>query len=77
MKELLTHILEGILPDTEIKVEEEDNDGITTLKVHAPQDQIGKIIGKGGKTINAIKNIVKIRAIKENKRVEIDVVEAE
>lgn len=75
MKELLTHILEGILPDTEVTVEEEEADGIITLKVHAPQDQIGKIIGKGGKTINAIKSIVKIRAIKENKRIEIDIVE--
>ena len=63
--------------DTQITIDEQDVDGFVTLSVTAPQEQIGKIIGKGGKTINAIKQIVKIKAIKENKRVEIEVKEAE
>ena len=63
--------------DTQITIDEQDVDGFVTLSITAPQEQIGKIIGKGGKTINAIKQIVKIKAIKENKRVEIEVKEAE
>ena len=63
--------------DTQITIDEQDVDGFVTLSVTAPQEQIGKIIGKNGKTINAIKQIVKIKAIKENKRVEIEVKEAE
>ena len=63
--------------DTQITIDEQDVDGFVTLSVTAPQEQIGKIIGKNGKTINAIKKIVKIKDIKENKRVEIEVKEAE
>lgn len=62
--------------DTQITIDEQDIEGFVTLSVTAPQEQIGKIIGKGGKTINAIKQIVKIKAIKEDKRVEIEVKEA-
>ena len=68
---MLENILEG-----EFTVTEEDENGFIVYKVTAPQDEIGKIIGKGGKTINALKNILKIRAIKEDKKVDIQVVEA-
>lgn len=74
MKELLNYILESIV-EGEFSVEEEDQDGFIVYKVTAPQDEIGKIIGKGGKTINALKNILKIRAIKENKKIDIQIAE--
>lgn len=78
MKELLTYIITSILPEgTEISVTETENEGYVTLTVTAPQEHIGKVIGKSGKTINSIKQIVKIIAIKENKRVEIEVKEQE
>lgn len=76
MKELLSYLLTNILADEEkFRVEEEDVDGITTYKIFVPQETMGKIIGKGGKTINALKNILKIKAIKEQKRVEVEVLE--
>lgn len=50
-------------------------EGDIILTIHAPQEEIGKIIGKGGKVINAMKQLVKIQAIKDNKRVEINVEE--
>lgn len=68
---MLKNILEG-----EFTVTEEDENGFIVYKVTAKQDEIGKIIGKGGKTINALKNILKIRAIKEDKKIDIQVVEA-
>ncbi len=77
MKDLLTFIIENILPETDVKIEETEDDGYVKLTVHAPQEYIGRIIGKNGKTINSIKNIVKIKAIKENKRVDIEVLELE
>lgn len=74
MKDILNYILENIL-DEKVEVSEEETDGFITLKITSPQSQIGKIIGKGGKTINSIKNLIKIKAIKEGKRVDIQVVE--
>lgn len=74
MKELLTYILSSIT-DAPFEIEEEESDGFITYTVKAPQDVIGKIIGKNGKTIHSIKNLLKIKAIKEQKKVEIRVVE--
>jgi predicted RNA-binding protein YlqC (UPF0109 family) len=76
MKELLSHMLKGILGE-EIEVKEEAaEDGFVTFFIEVPKDKVGLVIGKGGKTINALKNILKIRAIKENVRVDIQVNEA-
>jgi predicted RNA-binding protein YlqC (UPF0109 family) len=75
MKELLSYILENTIPETKIDIDEDDQDGFITYKIYVPQEFMGRIIGKGGKNINAIKNVIKIRAIKENKKVDVDVVE--
>lgn len=77
MKDLLVYILENMVPEANATVDEKEEDGQVILTITAPKEYIGKIIGKGGKTINSIKNVVKIRAIRENKHVEIEVTEAE
>ena len=74
MKDLLSYILTSIT-DSTFEIEEEETDGFITYTVKAPQDIIGKIIGKNGKTIHSIKNLLKIKAIKEQKKIEIRVVE--
>lgn len=76
MKNALVYILENII-EGKFEVTEEESDGFITFKISAPQEEIGKIIGKGGKTINSIKNLLKIRAIKEGKKIDIQVSEAE
>lgn len=77
MKELLEYILDSLFANPAITVSEEEDGEFITLIINAPQDEIGKIIGKKGKVINAIKQIIKIQAIKENKRVEIQVSETD
>jgi uncharacterized protein len=78
MKDLLSYILENILTDEEkFRVEEEATDGNILLTIHLQPESMGKVIGKGGKTINAIKNILKIKAIKDQVRVEVEVLEEE
>lgn len=75
MKEILSYMLGRILDEEKFRVEEEAVDGIITFKIYVQSDLMGKVIGKGGKTINALKNILKIKAIKEDKRVEVEVLE--
>ena len=77
MKETLEYILTAIIDNKEITVTESEEEESIILTIHAPQDEIGRIIGKGGKVINAMKQLVKIQAIRENKRVEINVEESD
>ena len=76
MKDLLEFLLKAIIPETKIKVEETSDDGRVNLNVTAPKDKIGMIIGKEGKTIKAIRNILRIKATLEKKAVFINVAEA-
>jgi uncharacterized protein len=74
MNDLLKYILDSII-EGEYSISEEEDNGFVIYKINAPEDQIGRIIGKNGKTINAIKNILKVRAVRENVRVDIQIAE--
>ena len=75
MQDLLTYMLNNIV-EGPVEVAEENDNGFIVYKVSAPKDQVGMIIGKGGKTINALKNILKIRAIRDQVRVDIQIEES-
>lgn len=72
MKNLLEFILIHIVtnPDA-IVVEETEQEGemVYTIRVH--QDDIGRVIGKSGHVIQAIRTLAKVRAIKEGTRIRI------
>lgn len=74
MQELLQYMLDSII-EGEYTVTEEDQEGFIVYKITAPTDQIGRVIGKNGKTINALKNILKVRAVKEGKKVDVQIAE--
>lgn len=72
MKKALLYILNSIVDEPEkIKVEEEEIDNVLTFKIHVSQTDMGKVIGKNGKVIRAIRNVLKIPAIKQNKKINI------
>ncbi len=71
MKELLEYILSSLVnyPD-EVKVDEQVlPDGMIIFSISANADDYGRIIGRQGMLISALRTIVKARAIKEKKRV--------
>ena len=45
----------------------------SVLELQVAKEDIGKIIGKNGKVIQAIRNIAKILAVKENKHIRIEI----
>ena len=77
MKDVLTHILTSIVDTPEkLSVEEEVlEDGVVNFNVSVAKNEMGKVIGKEGKVIRAIRNVMKIKAIKENKKITITLTE--
>jgi predicted RNA-binding protein YlqC (UPF0109 family) len=66
MKNLLEFLLVHLVTQPEaVEVEEEagQNGPIFHLRVHA--DDVGRIIGRQGKTIRAIRKIAQVRAMKD------------
>lgn len=76
MKDLLLYIVKNLVtyPD-DLKVEEEEQNSNVLLKLYVNKEDMGKIIGKEGKIIKAIRTLLKVRAINEKKRVDLQLVE--
>lgn len=63
MKDLLNFIIKNIVDNAEeIDIEEERDGDQVKLTIFAPSEQMGPIIGKGGKTIKAIKRLLSVKA---------------
>lgn len=67
MEELLTLLIEPLVKDIkQVKIEKITDGNNIKFMVYVPKADIAKVIGKEGKMIKAIKNLLKIRAVKEN-----------
>lgn len=75
MKELLEHIVKSIVnhPDAVSITEKESVDfpGLTILTIDVQDDDKGVVIGRKGRTINAIRDLITINAIRNDKRVKV------
>lgn len=77
MKELLEYLARSLVeyPD-EVTVEQfDEDDGTLVLELSVGEDDYGKVIGRGGRTANALRTVVKGAAVKENRRVLVDIVD--
>ena len=78
MKDTLQFIVSSIVdnPD-EVSIDEQQEDGITNLTITVNTNDIGKVIGKEGKVIRSIRNIMKIKAIKLGRRINVTIADSE
>lgn len=76
MKQLLEYIVPNIVNHPEdVVINETDENGLTNLSIKVNPEDMGRVIGKSGKVIKAIRQIGRIIAIKKGIRVNIDVVD--
>jgi predicted RNA-binding protein YlqC (UPF0109 family) len=74
MEELALYIIKEIVDHPEdLKVESNQSEGLLTLVVKLNPLDMGKVIGKGGRTINAIRSLIKILAAKTQSRCNINI----
>lgn len=77
MKDILLFILKTIVdnPDAVTVEESEQEEGIITFIIKVDPADMGKVIGKEGKVIRALRNVMKIPAIKQEKKIQVSLAE--
>jgi hypothetical protein len=77
LKELLEDLARLLVSDPEaVKVDQfEEGDGTVVLELSVGEDDYGRVIGRGGRTAHALRTVVKAAAVRDKKRVLVDIVE--
>ena len=76
MEEVLEYLVRTLVDEPEeVSVEGfEEDDGTIVLEVHVADDDAGKVIGRGGRTVAALRSVMKACSVKQGQRVLVDVV---
>ncbi|MBV7271970.1 KH domain-containing protein [Clostridium thailandense] len=75
MKELVETIAKSLVDNPEmVQVNEIAGEQSIILELKVAPDDMGKVIGKQGRIAKAIRTVVKAAAIKENKRVVVEII---
>jgi uncharacterized protein len=76
VKTLVEDIAKALVGSTEgVTVEPFEEDGEFVLELTVPEEALGKVIGKSGRTAKAIRNILDAVSERQNKRYVLDIVE--
>jgi predicted RNA-binding protein YlqC (UPF0109 family) len=76
MKELMEYILRALVDHPQdVQVTEMDGERTMVFEVRCHTEDVGKVIGKSGKTIAAIRTILNTAASKAGKRAVLEVAE--
>jgi predicted RNA-binding protein YlqC (UPF0109 family) len=76
MRELIEHIAKALvdLPD-EVSVNEIEGEKTTVIELKVAKEDLGKVIGKQGKTARAMRTILNAAATKLRKRSVLEILE--
>ena len=75
MEDLLAYIARGLVDDpSAVQVDSfEEDDGALVYELTVADDDIGKIIGRHGRTVNALRTVMRACATRHGRRVFVDV----
>jgi predicted RNA-binding protein YlqC (UPF0109 family) len=76
MKDLVEYVVKSLveLPD-EVSVAELEDETGTVLELTVAGSDMGRVIGKSGRVINAVRTLAQVAAAKQDKRVSVELVE--
>ncbi|PKM83622.1 MAG: RNA-binding protein [Firmicutes bacterium HGW-Firmicutes-13] len=76
MKDLLEYIAKSLVDNPEdVNVHQIEGERSLILELKVAPDDMGKVIGKQGRIAKAIRTVVNAAAIKENKRVIVEIIQ--
>jgi uncharacterized protein len=77
VRELLDFLARSLVADPDaVQVNEiEEIDGEVVLELEVAEDDLGRVIGRGGRVANALRSVMKAAATREEKRVVVDILD--
>jgi uncharacterized protein len=76
MRDTIEMVVKALVDDSDaVDVREIDRNGATRIEVRVAQPDMGKVIGKQGRTVRALRSLVYAAGLKQNRRYVLDVVE--
>jgi predicted RNA-binding protein YlqC (UPF0109 family) len=76
MKELIEYIALSLVDDpSQVEVTQTHEGGRENLELQVAREDMGRVIGKGGRVANAMRILLRVAAAREGKQASLDVVE--
>ncbi len=76
MRELVEQIARALVDDSDsVNVTEVQSENVTVIELRVAQGDLGKVIGKQGRTARAIRTILNANATKLRKRAVLEIIE--
>jgi predicted RNA-binding protein YlqC (UPF0109 family) len=76
MRDLVEYLTRALVDDPDaVSVEEVEENGDLVLEISVAEDDVGRVIGRGGRIANAIRTVAKAAAVREDRRVIVDILD--
>jgi len=76
MKEMIEYVVKGIVDNPEdVRVTQVGGETSIIFELRVHQDDIGKVIGKNGRTVNAIRTLLNVMAARRGVRASLEVLD--
>jgi uncharacterized protein len=76
MRELVEFLARALVDDPEaVSVEEVEENGDIVLEITVAEDDLGRVIGRGGRIANALRTIAKAAGTRAERRVMVEILE--
>ena len=74
MAELLAYLARELVDEPDrVLVETEERDGALVLHLHVGPDDVGKVIGRGGRIVRALRTVVRASSARDGRRVLVEI----
>ncbi len=74
MADLLEYLARQLVDDADaVRVEQLDEDGTLILRLRVAPDDVGKVIGRGGRIARALRTVIRACAARERRRVLVEI----
>jgi len=76
MRELVEYIAKALVDDpASVRVSEVKGENVTVIELRVAQTDLGKVIGKQGRTARALRTILNANATKQGQRAVLEIIE--